>query len=84
MHKPLLALALAVSLSGCAYTHAKPDGTVRAAALGQATATHCPADEEADCTIAAGGSLSDGLVSILKDLVRIPFRLIAGAAGAVQ
>ncbi len=86
MRSPI-ALALVVVLSACSTISVKPDGSVRASAIGQATAQHCPEatpeEREPDCTIAAGGSFSDGFVNLLKDFVRLPFAALGGAAAAV-
>ncbi len=87
MRSSLFTFALVVLLSiGCSTISVKSDGSVRATAIGQATAQHCPEatpeKSEPDCTIVAGGSFSDGFVGLLKDFVKLPFALIVGAATA--
>ena len=87
MNKFLLIFGLVV-LFGCSTISVRPDGSVRALAIGQASAEHCPAatDEEVEkpgCTVAEGGSFSDGFIGALKDIVKIPFAMLAGAAAGV-
>ncbi len=80
-------LTLAFILGGCAYASVSPEGNIKTAALGQASAEHCPDAVEGepapDCTKANGGPISDGFTSLLKDMITLPFRVIGGAAAAV-
>ncbi len=81
-------LTLAFILGGCAYASGSPEGNIKTAALGQASAEHCPAAVEGepapDCTKADGGPLSDGFTSLLKDLITLPFKMIGGAVSAAS
>ncbi len=81
-------LTLAFILGGCAYASVSTDGNIKTAALGQASAEHCPDAVEGepapDCTKANGGPLSDGFTSLLKDLITLPFKLIGGAVSAAS
>lgn len=78
----LITLLLVAALSnGCAFVNASPDGRLKAVALGQAKVEHC--SEGGECVRVEGGMLSEGFTGLLKDLVRIPFAIIGGAAGAV-
>ena len=82
----IMLLTLAFILGGCAFVSV-PDGP-KLLAIGQAQATHCPEQgtdpNQSDCTVATGGPLSDGLTSLLKDLVTLPFKMIGGAVSAAS
>ncbi len=84
MHRYLLALLLALSMTACASVRVVvPDGTtVSATAIGQGSVTACPEGkppEDQSCVVVKGGALSDGVVSLLT----LPFRMAGAALGAM-
>lgn len=86
--RAVTAFALIIMLTACAVARAPG---VTAVALGQGVATACPVDPPegvaaddpgSGCVEAAGGSLSDGLIGVIKDAITLIPRMLGGALAA--